>query len=80
MIHTIEVKQEHINKGIRYQCYECPVALALRDSGFNYVHVSYFSVRVNEEYVPLPKVVQSKIIGFDAGEPVSPFAFQIELP
>lgn len=37
----IEVTQDHIDQGIQAAGANCPLALALRDSGFPYVHVGY---------------------------------------
>jgi len=80
MTHTIEVKQEHLNKGKKHKCNECPVALALKDAGFSGVNVTYFSATLNGTYVPLSKTVESYIKAFDADKPVSPFTFQVEFP
>lgn len=84
---TIEVTQEHINKGERYVPTGCPIALAVRDALKNYtsaVAVGYQSIVVHNpetgerEYTfNLPADALAFLYEFDADREVAPFTFTV---
>lgn len=78
----IIVKEQHIKDG-RIQCpFRCPIALALKENGFEEPVVlgNYFKVRGGFSEivtVKLSKTVERFIYRFDTGKPVKPFSFSI---
>ena len=80
---TIDVTQEDINDGKQKSYWKCPIALALkRKTGKDYF-VSYMvslSNDIESKLVPIPPLAADFIRAFDAGRPVHPFTFEIELP
>ena len=70
----IEVKQEHIDKGVMKSCSNCPVALAVADHFDAPVHVDDTYIRiygskpihVSHEYLILPEL-NNRIRSFDNG-------------
>jgi len=85
---TVNVTQEHISKGWKGDCYDCPIALALRPligEAYKFqVQAGYVLIEDDPEPVPfriaIPKICTSFIAAFDMGETVKPFQFQIDLP
>ena len=90
---TINVTQDHIEKGEKEHWYTCPVALAFIDAGVMYVEVHGFRAEVEfpqgsegesirnlctSSYV-LPYSVGEWIGRFDLGEFVKPFTFDLSL-
>jgi len=63
---TIQVTQEHINRGIRGDCGSCPIALAIQEAlpklGIN---VQVLHVLIQGEIVPLPSRARWFIADFD---------------
>jgi hypothetical protein len=89
---TIHVTQAHIDaakvakesdpKYLPSRC--CPVALALKDAGITGYGVGpgalcWLSYREAHQDIPTPETRQF-IYDFDAGKPVTPFSFDVELP
>jgi hypothetical protein len=79
----IEVKQEHIDKGIRAKCTTCPVALAIHEAtsgelGTVYVDVTTVFVG-SMTSIPLPIVAIEWIAEFDYQGTGEPFSFELDL-
>ena len=78
----IEVKQEHIDKGIQCSAESCPIARAVKAKTHRSVYVSdndmhYTRSSGNTVMVDLPTVAQKFIAAFDKGQKVRPFAFEV---
>lgn len=71
----IKVNRNDINGGERNNCYNCPVALAIRRTTNTLPKVYVCSVEIKERSITLPVEVQSFIYSFDHGESVEPFTF-----
>lgn len=83
----IEVSQEDITRGIPGECDACPIALAAARAGLERPRIfsdrMHFGPQTESGVRPrldLPKIAQAFIFDFDEEEPVSPFAFDLELP
>ena len=80
----IEVTQDLIDKGERHGCTDCPVALAIMLATGD-EHVEVFAgtgitrTGKRETHFTLPVEARQWIVDFDAGEPMAPFAFEMEL-
>jgi hypothetical protein len=80
----IKVTQEHINKGRRRACRQCPVALAIVEQTefpnpwVGDTHVDLVTSPESPSY-KLPAEVQRFIDNFDNGKPVKPFAFNLKI-
>jgi hypothetical protein len=76
----IEVKQEHLTKGERADCQNCPVALALNEATSCYWSVDGISARNchTDMYYSLPIEVRTKIGLFDSNVLVKPFSFEFD--
>lgn len=76
----IEVKAKHIKNGECGDPVGCPIALALRDIGFEFDSVLGDTIRVfdNCKTIYLPKKAQKFIAKFDAQKEVKPFKFQLQ--
>jgi hypothetical protein len=75
----IEIKQEHIDKGIKSNCERCPVALALKDATGKTYTVGYEAEVVSwdgGESLLIPKDARDFAWHFDHGNPVIPFVFE----
>jgi len=84
----MQVRQEHIDKGIREKCGSCPIALAINehlvDGVISNVRYSRVDLVKNEVYLVeelrLPPEASRFIRSFDNGEQVQPFSFELEIP
>ena len=88
MIIQIDVTQDHINNGKRYECNACPIALAFQ----KHINDDY-SFEINDEYIDVvtkfngytqdeitvPYTVTAFVRNFDSRKPVEPFSFQIDI-
>lgn len=74
----IQVTQEHIEKGQRFEPFSCAVALALKDSGFESARVSESEIVCDCDIFPVPSSVRAFVGRFDRGEPVLPFSFELD--
>lgn len=80
---TVNVTQEHIDKGRAGNCILCPVAMALVNAGCDNVAVTYSRAHFNYQG-PHPKRMWLStqtiqfISDFDVNRPVSPFSFDLE--
>lgn len=82
----VNVTQEHIDKGERYNTGGCPIAWALRDAlpegccGIN-VHVRvavWFDDAQVYHQAWLPRPAQDFVVEFDNGYDISPFSFELD--
>lgn len=78
---TINVTQKDIDNGIKTDCRNCPVVLAIkRTLGIDYGLVDGFSfINYFGRCYPLPANVRAFVDGFDGGYDVTPFEFELDL-
>lgn len=80
----IKVTKHHIYKGSLGNCYECPIALALKHAGFTNVWVVDLDLQVyyngRNRILPTPQSCYDFIHNFDKGQDVEPFEFELDLP
>jgi hypothetical protein len=79
---TIEVTQEDIERGVKQECWDCPIALALfRTTGkeWSVAPSSCRELGTLTDYI-FPAEATEFIRSFDLGYPVSPFSFKLEVP
>jgi len=80
----IKVTQKDIDKGLKSNCYECPIAHAFKRKVKNQIRYGF---AVNSEFIeyltkdmrysyPLPKEAKLFIQRFDRDHPVKPFTFE----
>lgn len=76
----IQVTPEHIKDGQKCSCYNCPIALALRDqfAPGTYVSVCADSIQVDDLLYSVSRRIQVWIRRFDDGREVSPIEFEID--
>ena len=75
----ITVTQQHIDAGVRGSATSDPVALALKDAGWEKVYVNVFGIQLGKEKrYPLPEGMWKFMYDFDNGNPVFPFEFELE--
>ena len=76
----ITVTADDIKRGNRQDCFECPVARAVRRAMSKSAWVGYFTMGWDGSKArKLPKKVASFVSRFDSGKPVKPFSFEIDL-
>lgn len=78
----IQVTQKHINKGKRKAFNSCPVALAIKDTGYSYVDVDQIAIEFGESLLNCsgmipPRSVKRFVNKFDekGRKHVKPFNF-----
>jgi len=79
----VQVTAEHVKRGIRGSYSGCPIALAVRDLGYEYVSARWSVCRVSKA---LPKIIEYDmprearvfVEHFDSGKPVQPIQFIME--
>lgn len=81
----ITVTQEHIAKGVKGMCHECPISLAIADAFAGRVHASVHDPLVEiwygefaglpDAYANLPGIGFDFIEDFDGGYSVEPVTF-----
>jgi hypothetical protein len=82
---TVPVTQSDIDNGIRADCWQCPVALALwRVTGWKW-HISGYTVGAfpiarKQALCDLPLPVWEFIDRFDTDKTVLPFEFRMQVP
>lgn len=74
---SVDVTQEHIDKGMRDSCLSCPIALALKKKGDRLVRVRNTVAYVANMPYQLPQEAIAFILDFDHGELVKPFSFEM---
>ena len=73
----IVVEQRHIDKGTRRAPASCPVALALKEAGYNRVSVGRQTVGIGNDAYFASSRMQLWTRTFDDGKPVTPKAFNL---
>ncbi len=78
----ITVTNKHILLGMKRSAYECPIALALKDSGLEDPCVGEDSICIESSFedILLPIEAVSFIKDFDQNLTVKPFSFELEIP
>ena len=75
----ITIKKEHIRKGERRTPDSCPIALAIKEAGLGkVVYVNWRAAFVDGKEFPLPLEARLFVAGFDTGETVFPFSFNLD--
>lgn len=82
---NITVTKDDIHQGQRRDPEECAIARALLRAGLDHFGVMGPSVMVSDSWdrltsVKLPEAVSDWIFNFDAGNTVSPFSFELQIP
>lgn len=78
----IEVKQRHIQDGVKGECFMCPVALAVTEITHCMTRVGTEFIKVYDEpfqKFEMPAEVAKFIEEFDDGDSVQPFSFDLPL-
>lgn len=76
----VNVTAEHIRNGRRLECDECPIALALNDLGLGRWMVSPLYMWNTRGFeVVTPAAATAFVLACNHGEPLAPFAFEIEI-
>lgn len=82
----VKVTLGHIALGEPKNATQCPIAISLRDQGFDWVVVTSFCVTMHDpktgetlSFWP-PLSAQLFVADFDSGKPVSPIEFVLEEP
>lgn len=75
---TIEVTQEHIDKGNALHAHSCPISLALTAAGVAHLAVGPTTIVCPEYNIDLPEPLARFIRAFDRGEKVWPITFELE--
>lgn len=74
----IDVTQEDIDSGLRYNSIQCPIARAMYRAGLTDVYVYRHRIRADDiEYRPDERVA-TFIFQFDGGLSVQPFSFILQ--
>ena len=81
-VRTIEVKQDHIDRGLRHSSQCCPVALALHDAGYTEASVLTSSITWRtspgiEAVAVTPPKARQFMHDFDNQLEVAPFKFRM---
>lgn len=86
MPRTITVNQKHIDTGVRYNCSQCPIALAIKEALPNekFVEVYCWTAKVGRKSLGLPFAASEFIKHFDhnpdkAIRPVAPVSFELDI-
>lgn len=76
---TIHIKESHIRNGRPWLTMSSPIALALRDAGFEHVVVEndHFTIKGYKRKIPLPKEAVAWQFEFDKYHKGKPFEFEI---
>lgn len=80
----VSTTDSHIKRGIKGSCCDCPVALAMKESGLMSPSVSsrflYFDWNGKRHVADTPEHVATWIYAFDNYKDVEPFGFELEAP
>ena len=75
----ISVTQQHIDSGVRGSCTSDPIALALKDLGYERPWIGVHYIRLDKVDVHMPSEVYEFLKRFDNGlPPLDPFEFSLE--
>ena len=79
---TVEVTEKNLLDGVPVEPEKCPVALALKDKGFDWAHADRdfiaFGLGPKKYWVGTPLDVLCHMDDFDDGNSVLPFSFEIK--
>jgi hypothetical protein len=78
----VNVTQEHINAGERYDCRNCPVALALREATGRDWYVAPFSAlsyNPTWDCIRLEQRIRDFVTDFDNSKDVQPITFEFPI-
>jgi hypothetical protein len=84
---TVEVKQEHINRGMEGVCFKCPIALAILETmvikygyrGTVSIDPVFITLYNPLKTIPTPPAVFDFMQDFDNYVPVEPFTLELEI-
>ena len=80
----IQVTQEDIDQGEKYNARGCPVACVIKRAGFPYAAVSFAKLIFLEPgsevvtIVPMPPEVAAFSLAYDSFQAVEPFSFELD--
>lgn len=74
----IAVLAEHIEQGVKANCYKCPIAQAISWAMGREAAVTPYSIYVGGVHYDLPEEAREFVQLFDEGCVVEPFTFEIE--
>jgi hypothetical protein len=82
---TINVTQEHIDKGKKGKCRECPIALAVQEKCISEISVGVISGAIffDDDSHPASEMAVEAIRfvwAFDLNGKVEPFSFDLDIP
>lgn len=86
----IKVTQEHISRGVRGRCHSCPIALAVREHGYQTPFVGVRNIypygvdmcgnfNLPFKIAHMPQTAVDFARNFDYGRQVEPFEFEVEI-
>jgi len=75
----VNVTEKHIKNGIRFNARNCPLALAIRDCGFNQVGIGAFTFYIDGESGNLPEDMIKFRQNYDNKNEVFPTTFKLIL-
>ena len=78
----VNVTQQHIDQGVKADCSQCVLALAMREMGFVRVAVTYDRVyattrRIRDVAYTLSDEALSLVMAFDQNEPLTPSSVEL---
>lgn len=82
---TLNVTEEHIQKGVRRDICSCPIAKALWSQGWKHANVQPYGASVTRDYqcfwIPFQSdsAIAAFVLAFDKGQPVEPQSFTLEV-
>ena len=78
----IEVTQQHINDGIKWEASFCPLALAVKEKGYENVIVDYNSITITDNGIKFVYLMETPVImwvsEFD-NDKILPCKFDLEI-
>ena len=76
----INVTQDHIDNGVKDNCKQCPVALAIIEQYPDSKMVKVFPdyIKIDTNYYNVQESLSDFVFDFDMEEPEKPFAFVAE--
>ena len=78
MFIKLQITQDDINKGKRFDCSLCPIARAAKRYFNEMVNVSPQSIFVGNNCYRILRTGENFILDFDGGVPVEPIEIEIE--
>lgn len=75
----VTVRARHIAAGVRGNSHHCPIARALKETGYTFVSVGTTCINLDGHVVPTPPEAHAFIRRFDDGRNPAPFSFDLDL-